>query len=149
MLNTPAPFPEVGSWALCERLGVLEAVRIVDRADSVGLVGISFPTVPSSSGAFRTLPERLVDATPLTPEEGAEFDALAAYLQGLEQPERSTKAPRFEALRLRIRHARQLVDRLHRINAHRALATPATREAERHFAAAIGAASPAQRKVAA
>lgn len=138
MLNAPAPFPEVGSWALHDREGETVAARIVSLSLDRRRAGISYPDRPTASGATEVDVAALLDVTPLTADEAAEAEALSVHLSKLVDPKRSTKkVDRYEALWLRTYRLGLLVEQLGRVNRTR-LATRATREAHRLFEAALG-----------
>ena len=138
MLNTPASFPENGSWALFARCGEIVAARITALSGDRRTASISFPDRPTASGARDVLLDKLLDPTPLSAEEAHELRDLERHLGALAHPQKSTRYARYEELRSRGPRARQLVDLLDRLNRTR-LATPASREAARTFAAAIEA----------
>jgi hypothetical protein len=115
MLNTEAPFPQPGSFALIlvdpddparaagDRVTSVQAtayvaVRILRHAGA-GIVA-SLLAVPGASGQ-RTVPANLLrDATPLTPAEAAELAALDARLTGKARRRRADET-RADALRER------------------------------------------------
>jgi hypothetical protein len=136
LLNIPAPFPQVGAWALFNRGGESVAARIVGLTADGSVATLSFPDRPTSSGFATAAARDLIDPSPLDTAECEEMAALAAHLSGLAAPRRGKKAARYEALWLRDRRARRIVEQLRRINGT-SLATGATREAQRVFAAAI------------
>jgi hypothetical protein len=140
MLKTPASFPTPGSWALAERLGALVPARITDRPPGTFAAGISYPDEPTASGAHRATLDKLWDPTPLDDSELRELDELSAYLATLAQPQRSSRAARFDALRLRQVHAKHFLAEITKLNRFR-LATPATREAQRVWEAGLAAAA--------
>jgi hypothetical protein len=141
MLHTPSAFPEVGSWALYQRLGLTHAARIagLEGEGEERLATISLADVPNASSGRLTVPlAEILDATPLTADEVEQKAALETYLGGLAAPERSSKAPLYDALCRREAHATKLVELLGGLE-RRKLATAATREAKRFFEAAIAA----------
>ncbi|MES2137992.1 MAG: hypothetical protein V4502_13165, partial [Pseudomonadota bacterium] len=71
MLNTPAPFPYVGSYGLLEtddrESPRTELIRIVFRRE--GFTTVSFPLREGASGNREVPEDALIDGTPLTREE--------------------------------------------------------------------------------
>ena len=106
MLKIPAPFPQVGSFALLIDMNQpapqrAELVRILERTYPQGSgATVSFPLRTGASG-YNTVPlAGLIDGTPLTSEESAELDALRSHLSQQTRPNRK-KIERAEALRRR------------------------------------------------
>lgn len=75
MLNTPAPFPQVGSYALIEEEGSNQLVRILAK-DQAGSATVSFPLRPGASGTKTVPTAKLLDGTPLTDGERREMNEL-------------------------------------------------------------------------
>jgi hypothetical protein len=105
MLNSPTPFPYVGSYALIEHEGANTLARIVMRR--AGEIVVSLPLVAGASGNLRVPADRLIDATPLTAAESREFHDLDRHLatRSLKTPKQKAQAARRDALRLRIIYA--------------------------------------------
>jgi hypothetical protein len=80
MLQTPAPFPYQGSYALLEHEGRTQLVRIVMRRE--GEVVVSFPLRDGAGGNLRVDPAKLIDGTPLTQAEEREFHDLDRQIDG-------------------------------------------------------------------
>lgn len=135
MLNTPSPFPQVGSWALLETLGELQAARIVE-APADGMAKVSLPARPSASGSVGVELDRLQNATPLTAAEHDEHAVLVAEIELTKAPPKDS-IDRANALAERHHRARTLAEILARLARHRTLSTPAIREGARVWAAAI------------
>lgn len=99
MINHPAPFPEVSSFALKAEGTETVLARIIAK-DGAGNVTISLPHRPGASGV-QTLPlAELIDGTALTDEEREEYEAL------IRQPQKAKRRnPEIERRinRLRIR----------------------------------------------
>ncbi|HEY8593277.1 MAG TPA: hypothetical protein VIL42_10510 [Sphingomicrobium sp.] len=109
MLRVPAPFPQVGSYALIvdEALPVsqqrAELVRVQRRDTSSGEAAIAFPLRVGAS-SFRIVDEwTLIDGTPLTKDEERELADLQRHLFGRTRlsPKLKEQAARAEALKNR------------------------------------------------
>jgi hypothetical protein len=124
MLSVPTLFPNPGSWALIVKEGRTLAVRIMSRERDDGLVEISDPTNPGSTGYTQAPLADLLDPTPLTAAETAEMEALEIELQG-RSPRRTAKHLRAEALRARMVNATELERLLRRIPARQSAAAAA------------------------
>ncbi|MGZ8286647.1 MAG: hypothetical protein ACXW27_08685 [Allosphingosinicella sp.] len=135
MLNTPSPFPQVGSWALLETLGELQAARVVE-APADGMAKVSLPARPSASGSVGIEMDRLQDATPLTAAEHDEHAVLVAEIELTKTPPKAS-LDRANELAERHHRARTLAEILARLERNRALSTRAIREAAQVWAAAI------------
>lgn len=106
MLKVPAPYPQVGSYALfvddllATELQRAELVRL--QSTPLGKEGalVSWPLRVGSSGSRRVPLADLIDATPLTKAEEREMHDLDRELRGRKRPDKA-KAPRCEALRRR------------------------------------------------
>lgn len=109
MLKTPAPFPNVGAWALLEQGGETLAVRIVYRDGEIAAVAAAGQF--AASAAKRVPVSTLLAADALSPDEQAEYAALDARLAGRARP-RKADLDRFEALRLRWIRAERLQELL-------------------------------------
>lgn len=103
MLNTPAIFPQVGSYALLELAGETRLVRIQHRhvGDRAGCALVSFPGSFNASGSTTVGLDLLIDGTPLTPTEHAEAARLERELSGKPASTRSKAYRRYMALRER------------------------------------------------
>ena len=139
MLNTPAPYPQPGSWALFGYDGETRAVRLLaqpQRSGNTIVVPISIADKPfTASGNLSANIETLLDPTPLNPAERAELAELGAYIEARARPAKA-KVDRFNALHERQVRARTLAELLRDLERRR-LATPATREARRVLEAAL------------
>lgn len=111
MLNQPAPFPYVGSYALFEDDdGETHLVRIqAKRPEREGATDrvfamISFPLRDGASGNKVVAFDQLADGTPLTREEQREFHDLDRALVGrsLRTPKQKIAKARRDALKARI-----------------------------------------------
>lgn len=115
MLRTPAPFPEVGSYALVDHRGTRTLARIQARSGDAVLV--SLPLV-AGAGGTRTIPaDQLIDGTPLSDEEAAEKSALDKVVFGGTAPRHGTKKrrqwDRYRELVQRDIYAPLLADAIH------------------------------------
>lgn len=140
MLSIPSDFGQVGSWVLYDRPGDPHAARIlaVEEKDGDRVATISLADVPHlATGQLEVPLAQLVDPTPLNPAERDELARLAAYLDTLAQPQRSSRVARFDALKLRLQSARRVADMLARLNRNWRLATKATREGQLFFEAGL------------
>lgn len=127
MLRTPAPYPNVGSWALLEEPGGTKAVRILERDGEEALISIAGEFVASAN---RRLPVAgLANADALTIDEAVELLAIETRIAGRARP-RKADVERESALRHRLIRAEQLQQILAKIPA-------------RHFPAAAEARSAA------
>lgn len=113
MLQTPAPFPQTGSYGLFDHERRRQLARIIARNPD-GTVVISLPERPGAGGNLTVPLVDLFDGTPLAAEEHAEMEALSASLRGkrIRTSNQRATASRFEALRLRMLHADLLADKL-------------------------------------
>jgi hypothetical protein len=102
LLTPETPFPHVGSYALLEREGRDQLVRIQWRRENE--IVVSFPLRDGASGTLRVDPADLIDATPLTPAEEREFHDLDRSLRGssLRTPKQKARLARRDALRKRM-----------------------------------------------
>jgi hypothetical protein len=97
MLKEPAPFPQVGAYALYHCAGQLQLVRIISR--DVGLATIAFPLVKGASGN-RTLPlVALLNSDDLTDDERIEYKDLDAKCRRSPRPSKR-QWDRFDQLKL-------------------------------------------------
>ena len=111
MLNVPAPFPQVGSFALLvDSTQPIEAqraelVRIL-RIDGIGQrhagasAAIAFPLRTGAGGNRTVNLAELIDPTTLTTAEERELTGLQDQLRGRARPNKA-KVERAEALRTR------------------------------------------------
>lgn len=121
MLTAPAPFPQIGAYALFYDDGDRKThlVRIQRRhgPDAV----ISFPLRAGASGT-RTVPlADLLDGTPLTGSERAEWRRLEAELRGMVRPGKA-RIDRAAELRLREIRSMKLADLMRDLPDTRAVA---------------------------
>lgn len=131
MLRTPAPFPNVGSWALLDDGGTTRAVRILERSGPDALISIGGGF---SASANRRLPiSSLQNADPLSGEEQAELEKIERRMAGKARP-RKADVDRSVALGQRTIHARTLQEILSRLPARHFPAAAAARVAERRVA---------------
>jgi hypothetical protein len=141
MLNTPATYPNPGSWALFGYDGETRAVRILGTSGKAGLVPIAIADKPfTASGNLSAAADKLLDPTPLDPAERAEMAELDARISRRRRPARAD-VKRFNALQERQARALTLAGLLRRLEDRR-LATPASRAALQVWEAALGASSP-------
>lgn len=114
MLQTHAPFPQIGSYGLFDHERRRQLARILARNSDDGTVVISLPERPDAGGNLTVPLVDLFDGTPLAAVEHQEMDALGRALHG--KPVRTKRqrddAHRYEALRLRHIHADLLADKL-------------------------------------
>lgn len=110
MLKVPAPFPQVGSYAMFVDSNLprddqrAELVRIIRRptvCDRGGDVAIALPLRIGASGNQVVDEADLLDATPLTGAEQRELTDLLNYIRARVRPDK-TKMARAEALRSRL-----------------------------------------------
>lgn len=113
MLKVPAPFPQVGSFALFidENLPRgdqrAELVRIMRRyrMNREAPVAIAFPNRTGATGNTTTTVDKLIDATPLTARERAEHAELERdmrkHAKASLTPRLKDRLQRAEALRRR------------------------------------------------
>lgn len=111
MLKVPAPYPQVGSFALLideEQPAAqqrAELVRIEFRHASsrreIGVATIAFPLRVGSSGTRRVRLDQLIDATPLTLLEENELARVQPHLLGTAVRRNAARTLRAEALRTR------------------------------------------------
>ncbi|QAY77899.1 hypothetical protein [Sphingosinicella sp. BN140058] len=88
MLRTPAPFPQVGSYALTIHQDEITLARIQGRNGEDAT--ISLPLFSGASGN-RTVPlGELIDATPLSDDEASEWSALNQFDFGTSPPRAGT-----------------------------------------------------------
>jgi hypothetical protein len=115
MLNAPAPFPQVGSYAVYVENGSTVLVRIQHRMDRFGEphATISLPRTWRASGNKLVPLADLIDGTPLTAAESAERLALYARNGAAKRP-RPADVERYDALRSRALAADTLADLLRR-----------------------------------
>jgi len=120
MLKTSAPYPHVGSYALLEDEGRTHLVRIIGK-DPGGDVTLSFPGRYKIASGNKTVPfADLIDGTPLTAAEEAEFRQLESTIPAV--PSRSAKVKaqqqRYADLRERSIHASTLARLLAKAQRH-------------------------------
>lgn len=90
MLRTPAPFPNVGSWALLAENGQTLAVRITAIDPGVpGRVVVSIAGAYTASGTRRLALLSLLNADELTPQERDELAELDARMAGKARPKKA------------------------------------------------------------
>jgi hypothetical protein len=115
MLSIPAPFPQVGSYALLDRDGRRHLVRVQKR--NPGGILVAFPFTPEVASGNCTVAESdLIDGTPLDDKEKAELERLEAEILRLSQakpggrpgPSHRAKLRRADALRKRALNAEAL-----------------------------------------
>jgi hypothetical protein len=114
MLRTPAPFPQVGSYALIEIDGRLHLARIQKRTCDAEVM-ISLPLLRDvASGNRKVSPDALIDGTPLSEFEQRELGRLEieAAAGGRGAP---AKRERADALSDRMTHAPILADMMKRL----------------------------------
>jgi hypothetical protein len=111
MLNTPAPFPQVGSYALVVHEGKTRLARIIQRDPGGDRIGISLPQRYGAAGVLTVAFEELIDGTPLSDAERAELTALERDLAGRARPKKAAAA-RHDELRHRDIHAGRLAELL-------------------------------------
>jgi hypothetical protein len=121
MLKTPAPFPQVGSYALFEdrrdfaQLPEMSLVRIIGldgpASDEATRAVIAFPLRAGASGNRTVTIGDLIDGTPLTDAERAEIRTLESDMAGKARVAKKVLA-RYEALRHRDIRSRTLLDQL-------------------------------------
>ena len=108
MLNVPAPFPQVGSFALYVDPDLpieaqrAELVRIMRRDGQPQFPGaaVAFPLRTGATGNRLVSERQLIDPTPLTTAEERELTDLQNQLRGRARPNKA-KVERAEALRTR------------------------------------------------
>ncbi len=109
MLRTPAPFPEVGSFALFVDTGLpaaqqrAELVRILrhDNINDRHFCAVAFPLRLGATGNRNVPIGELIDATPLTVPEQRELTDLQRDLRGRKR-RNAIKAARSHALAQRL-----------------------------------------------
>jgi hypothetical protein len=108
MLDSPTPFPYVGSYCLAELDGEHQLARILARRvtpDNEARALIGFPLRDGATGNREVAESELIDASPLTADEEREFHDLDRALFGRTQfrtdRQKRDKARR-DALRRRI-----------------------------------------------
>lgn len=90
MIKSPTAFPMVGSYALYEAVGLTQLVRIQYRdPEGEGLATISFPGTYGASGNKIVAVADLIDGTPLTSAERAEYKRLEQKLSGAARPRKA------------------------------------------------------------
>jgi hypothetical protein len=88
MLRIPAPFPEVGSYALLIDTNLpavqqrAELVRVMRRDPAHGQSAVAFPLRVGAFGNRVVGESELIDATPLTKDEERELADLQRHLAG-------------------------------------------------------------------
>lgn len=95
MLDTPAIFPDLGSYALHQEAGTTHLVRI-HQHKAKGLVLVSYPARTGASGNRTLELADLLDGTPLNEAERAEMAALAKAVEGRRKSKRLE--PQFDRL---------------------------------------------------
>lgn len=114
MLRTPAPFPQVGSYALIQIDGRNHLARLQARTAG-GDVLISLPLLADVASGNRTVSiDALIDGTPLTDFEQRELDRLTTEVAAAKRPG-AEKQARAETLRNRIIYAPILAEMLCRL----------------------------------
>lgn len=125
MLSPATPYPQPGSYALYEDPELppadrhAELVRIIERGAAVVLV--SFPLREGASGNQRVPLSDLIDATPLSAEEGREMTDLQRSLVGKSmrtKAQKSAKA-RLETLQSRAIWSGNMQRKIDRVGAMR------------------------------
>lgn len=120
MLDSNTPFPQAGSYGLFQAAGTTELARIMSRPPATEgaepFAEISLPLVYGASGNKRVPLADVLDGTPLTKGEEAEYRRLDRELAGQSRPNR-TKHARLQQLRLRSIRAPMLKDLLDRLAA--------------------------------
>jgi hypothetical protein len=93
LLHTPAPFPQVGSWALLQEEGRDLAVRITATVPGEpGQVVVSIAGAFVASAVKRLPLAALRNADALTPDEQAELAAVEARVAGKSRPKKADVA---------------------------------------------------------
>lgn len=128
MLKIPAPFPQVGSFALFEDPNLPAGER---RAELVRVmrfgagVTVAFPLRLGASGNRITELSSLIDATPLTREEERELTDLQRSLARQARPNRA-RIDRAESLRKRLIYSSLLATELKKLERLQAKGQPST-----------------------
>lgn len=91
MLKTPAPFPQVGSFALAHHDRRLQLCRILAKVPDSDDVLIGFPATFGASGNTRAAIGSLVDGTPLSDGDRREWSMVESRIT---EARRRKKAPR-------------------------------------------------------
>lgn len=90
MLRTPAPFPQVGSWALLREEGREVAVRITATVpDEAGMLLVSVAGEHTASAVKRRPLAALRNTDALSADEQAELAAIDARMAGKARPKKA------------------------------------------------------------
>jgi hypothetical protein len=115
MLRIPAPFPEVGSYALLIDTNLpavqqrAELVRVMRRDPAHGQAAVAFPLRVGAFGNRVVGESELIDATPLTKDEERELADLQRHLAGRDRLRGKLVAAAVRCEKLRQRAVWQMI----------------------------------------